>query len=228
MSADVSAVVLAAGLGRRMGSKNKALIPLAGGPALQLCMRAFTQSPSIGQRVLVMNDLDVEALGQKWGLTPSDLGADVVVPGGAERWLSSHAGCMACTLPWVLVHDAARALIQPETIEAVADAARQNGSALAAHPLADTLKREGKGGKVSATINRNHLWSAQTPQGFSRELLMEAFRNWENQHDNLPTDEAMLVEALGRSPMLVPSPASNFKITTPSDLELAEALLANR
>ncbi|NQU48479.1 MAG: 2-C-methyl-D-erythritol 4-phosphate cytidylyltransferase [Planctomycetes bacterium] len=225
MSPDITAVVLAAGQGRRMGGTNKALLPLAGRPVLHYSMTAFAQCPSVAQLILVMNDADVLRLQEQWQMTPADLGADLVVPGGAERWLSSLAGCQMAEHAVVLVHDAARALITPSTIEAVAAATRKHGAALAAHPLADTLKREAAGGKVAETVARENLWCAQTPQGFKRDLLLRAFTHWQQNHDHLPTDEAMLAEAAGIAPMLVAAPSSNFKLTTPADLALAESLL---
>jgi 2-C-methyl-D-erythritol 4-phosphate cytidylyltransferase len=227
MDADVTAVVLAAGQGRRMGGINKSLLPLAGRPVLAYSLAAFADCACVGQVVVVMNDADVEQLQHKWQLTPADLGADVVVAGGAERWLSSHHGCLAAKLPLVLVHDAARALIQPSTIDAVATAARKHNAAIAAHPLADTLKREAPGGRIEATVPRENLWCAQTPQGFDRQLLLNAFQNWQMHRTDLPTDEAMLMEAAGTAPMLVQAPSTNFKLTTPADMALAENMLAS-
>ena len=228
MDADVTAVVLAAGQGRRMGGTNKALLDLAGRPVLAYSLQAFRQCACVGQIVVVMNDADVDQLQRKWQLTPADLGADLVVEGGAERWLSSRNGCAAADFPLVLVHDAARAMVQPTTIEAVAAAARKHGGAIAAHPLADTLKREAAGGHIAETVPREQLWCAQTPQGFERQALMAAFDHWQQQHNDLPTDEAMLLEAVGKPPMLVPSPSSNFKLTTPADMALAVNLLASQ
>jgi 2-C-methyl-D-erythritol 4-phosphate cytidylyltransferase len=230
MARDVSVVVLAAGQGRRMGGTNKALMPLAGQSVLAHCMQTFTASPSVAEIIVVMNSDDVAGLRMRWQTTPLQLGAHKVVPGGVERWLSSRTGCLATSneASIVLVHDCARALVEVQTIEAVAQAARDHQAALAAEPLADTLKKEGVGGKVVATVPRENLWRAQTPQGFDRSLLLQAFEHWQATQTELPTDEAMLLEHLGHAPMLVPAPASNFKLTTPSDVDLAESLLAKR
>ena len=224
MPSDVAAIVLAAGSGRRMGGTNKALLPLAGQPLLAHCLAAFQRAPCVGQIVVVMNDMDLDALQKEWNCTPQDLGADVVVAGGAERWQSSQAGCLAAdaSLDFLLVHDAARALVDSKTIEAVAQACRESGAALAAEPLADTLKKEAAGGRVAETISRDHLWRAQTPQGARREDLLKALE----QAQGNPTDESSLLEAIGVHPLLVPSPSHNFKITRPADLALADALLA--
>jgi 2-C-methyl-D-erythritol 4-phosphate cytidylyltransferase len=213
-----------------MGGTNKSLMPLAGQSVLAHCMRAFTASPSIAEIVLVMNSDDVEGLLKRWQTTPQQLGAHCVVAGGVERWLSSRAGSRATSahLPIVLVHDCARPLIEIDTIEAVAQAVRSHRAALAAEPLTDTLKQEGPGGKVIATLPREQLWRAQTPQGFDRTLLLQAFDHWQATQTDMPTDEATLLEHFGHPPILVPAPASNFKLTTAGDVELAESLLALR
>jgi 2-C-methyl-D-erythritol 4-phosphate cytidylyltransferase len=230
MHADTSVVVVAAGQGRRMGGQNKALLELAGEPVLAHVLRNLRRAKCCYEIIVVMNPLDVEALSADGFASPYELGADKLVAGGAERWLSSRAGCLASSdkSAVVLVHDCARALIEPQTVDAVARAAREHGAALAAVPLADTLKREAPGGTVAETLSRDGLWRAQTPQGARRDILLDAFARWNDSSRSLPTDEAMLLEAAGHPPMLVPAPASNFKLTTPDDLALARAILASR
>ena len=230
MHADTSVVVVAAGQGRRMGGQNKALLELAGEPVLAHVLRSLRESKCCREIIVVMNPLDVEALQADGYSSPRELGADQLVAGGAERWLSSRAGCLASSeqSAVVLVHDCARALVTPQTVDAVARAAREHGAALAAEPLADTLKREAPGGTVAETLPRDGLWRAQTPQGARRDILLTAFARWDESSGILPTDEAMLLEAAGHAPLLVPAPASNFKLTTPHDLALARAILASR
>jgi 2-C-methyl-D-erythritol 4-phosphate cytidylyltransferase len=230
MHADTSVVVVAAGQGRRMGGQNKALLELAGEPVLAHVLRSLRDAECCREIIVVMNSLDVEALESMGFGSPSTLGADKVVAGGAERWLSSRSGCLASSeqSAVVLVHDCARALIAPQTVDAVARAAREHGAALAAEPLADTLKREAPGGCVAETLPREGLWRAQTPQGARRDILLRAFELWQESNSTLPTDEAMLLEAAGYAPLLVPSPASNFKLTALDDLALARAILASR
>lgn len=229
MQADTSVVVVAAGQGRRMGGHNKALLELDGEAVLAHVLRSVRAARCVREIVVVLNPDDADALRARWQHSAEELGADRVVAGGAERWLSSRNGCEATSTESgvVLVHDAARVLVAPETIDAVARAAREHGCALAAEPLADTLKREAPGGVVDETIPREGLWRAQTPQGARRELLLEAFAHWDLA-DGLPTDECMLLERRGLRPALVPAPASNFKLTTPDDLALARALIAAR
>lgn len=211
-----------------MGGQNKALLALGDEPVLARVLRSLRNARCCREIIVVMNDHDREALAQRWQTSPEKLGATSTVPGGAERWLSSRYGCEASSpdSSVLLVHDGARALLQADTVDAVARAARQHGSALAAEPLADTLKREGPGGVVAETIPREGLWRAQTPQGARRGILLQAFADWDTAAQGLPTDEAMLLEHAGQRPQLVSAPASNFKLTSPDDLALAQAWIA--
>lgn len=229
MARDTAAVLLAAGSGRRAGGRNKALLPLAGEPLLAHSLRALAAAPSVVEVVLVLPPADHEALAAEWAFRPEENGATRVVSGGAERWLSSQAGCRAAApeLPLLLVHDAARPLVTPPLVEAVLAAARQHGAALAAVPLADTLKEADAGGRVRRTLPREGLWRAQTPQAARRELLLAAFSAWPDAAPP-PTDEAALLEAVGEHPVLVAGPPENFKVTVREDLLLAEAVLARR
>jgi 2-C-methyl-D-erythritol 4-phosphate cytidylyltransferase len=126
---------------------------------------------------------------------------------------------------WVLVHDAARCLVQPAEIERLIAACEHDPvGGLLALPVADTLKREGEGGRVAATLDRRATWQAQTPQMFRLGLLRAALAA---AGDGV-TDEAGAVEALGHAPRLVPGSLENFKLTWPADFALAERLLRTR
>ncbi len=229
MPPDTAFVVLAAGRGRRLGRGNKGLLELGGEPLVARSIRQARAAAAIGEIVLVMNPEDLAALQEQWSCDAAALGADRVVPGGAERWLSSRAGCEATSPEWdqLLVHDAARALVDSALIDAVAAGVRSAGAALAAAPVADTLKLAGDQGRVGRTLDREGLWAAQTPQGARRELLLAAFASWPADA-GLPTDESMLLEAAGHAPLLVAAPTDNTKITTAADLELARARLRAR
>ena len=151
------------------------------------------------------------------------------VEGGAERQFSVTRGLAAlpaeCDL--VLVHDCARALVQPRTIARVIADARQYGAAIAAVPLEDTLKRGSLDG-IEATVPRSRLWRAQTPQVFRRDWLEAAHRAAAEAKAPPATDDAALVEALGYRVRLTQGETLNFKITTGEDLLLAETVLAGR
>ena len=227
MTADTAAVLVAAGPGRRMGGTNKALLGLAGRPVLAHSLDTLRHSPSVGRIYLVMNDLDLHRLTDEWHTDPGALGADEVVPGGEERWISSRNGCTAAgtNLPFLLVHDAARPLLTAQDLEAVLAAARRTGAALAAEPLSDTLKQGCSDTRVQQTVPREGLWRAQTPQVAKSAWMLEAFAAWDPVTQGLPPDESMLLENIDHAPELVPCQGPNFKITLPRDLLLAEALL---
>jgi 2-C-methyl-D-erythritol 4-phosphate cytidylyltransferase len=151
------------------------------------------------------------------------LGARTIVcVGGASRRESVAAGL--AVLPnceWVLVHDAARPFLTPDLIARGLEAARETGAAVAAVPARDTLKRVVKG-TVVETPPRAELWQVQTPQIFRRELLTTALEL----PDDDVTDEATLVERLGGQVRVFDGAETNWKITTPADLRLAEAWLS--
>jgi len=204
-------------------------------------LRALRQVEGIAEITVVMNPADEERLKAEWRCTAQDLGADQVVPGGAERWLSSRAGCEASgrMLPapatpteagqfLLLVHDAARPLVQASDIALVLEAAADCGAALLAEPLADTLKSSGQDSHVCGTVSREGLWRAQTPQVARRDWMLEAFTRWAAECPGNPTDESMMLEHCGHAPRLIASATPNFKVTTPRDLQLAEALLRSK
>jgi 2-C-methyl-D-erythritol 4-phosphate cytidylyltransferase len=133
-----------------------------------------------------------------------------------ERGVAEH--------DWVLVHDAARCLVRPEWVDRLIDAcANDDVGGLLALPVADTLKRE-QGERVVSTLDRRHLWSAQTPQMFRLGLLERALAH----AGDAVTDESSAIEALGLLPRLVPGELENLKVTWPADLALAARLLESR
>jgi 2-C-methyl-D-erythritol 4-phosphate cytidylyltransferase len=125
---------------------------------------------------------------------------------------------------WVLVHDAARCLLQPAWVDRLIDACLGDTvGGLLALPLADTLK-QAEGGRVQRTLPRGDKWVAQTPQMFRLGLLQQALAS----AGDAVTDEASAIESMGLAPLLVPGELENFKVTWPQDLALAERLLAGR
>jgi 2-C-methyl-D-erythritol 4-phosphate cytidylyltransferase len=149
------------------------------------------------------------------------------VPGGEERSHSVRAA-LHHTLAGdpVVVHDAARPLVTPEIVRACLDGLADADAAIAAAPVADTIK-EGEGGRVVRTLDRSRLWAIQTPQAFRRAALERAL-DVDDAILASATDDASLVEAMGGTVRLVESPRENLKVTTPVDLLVAEALLAAR
>lgn len=217
---DVAAIVVAAGSGRRLGMATpKAFVRLAGLPIFEHSLRALSKTGPVGRLVLVVppgRRLNQVALMKRYPKLLS------IVPGGRERTDSVRAGLAAIPprTGLILVHDAARPLVKPRDIEAVIRAARRYGAAILAEPVADTVKRADRG-LVRATLNRNLLWRAQTPQGFRRRLLERCYAR-----AGVPaTDDSSLAEALGARVAVVPASGPNFKITTRTDLEIAACLL---
>lgn len=149
-----------------------------------------------------------------------------IVHGGATRQESVAAGLRALpdSVELVLVHDAARPLVDQETIRRCMFAAMQHGAAIAAVPVHDTLKLSDSENRVLRTVERKGLWRAQTPQAAQRDLLDTAFAEALQKNISF-TDEAALLEAMGIPVHLVEGSARNLKITLPEDLRIASALL---
>ena len=150
--------------------------------------------------------------------------------GGMTRAASVAAGLLALSRhgvrdhDWVLVHDAARCLVQPAAIDRLIDACLADAvGGLLALPLPDTLKQAGDGDRVAATLDRRGKWLAQTPQMFRLGTLRQALAR----AGAAVTDEASAIEALGHAPLLVRGEPDNFKLTWPADFALAERLLRN-
>jgi 2-C-methyl-D-erythritol 4-phosphate cytidylyltransferase len=131
-------------------------------------------------------------------------------------------------MDWVLVHDAARCLVSPESVSRLIDTCQDDAvGGLLALPLPDTLKSE-EGGRVLATVPREHKWLAQTPQMFRLQALHDALAAVAASGFAGITDEASAMERLGLKPRLVEGSAQNFKVTYPADFALAEAILGSR
>ena len=217
----VAAVVPAAGSGTRMGPGDpKALLLLAGEPLLVHAVRGLRAAPSIGPVVVAAPPdrvAEVTDLLSRYDVT--------VVAGGAERQDSVRRALAAlpADVDLVLVHDAARALTPSALHEAVVAALRGGAEAVVpVLPVADTVKRV-EGDRVVATVDRDDLRAVQTPQGFRRDVLEQA-------HEDISavTDDAALVERLGRTVLTVPGDPEAFKVTRPFDLLVAEAVLRGR
>jgi 2-C-methyl-D-erythritol 4-phosphate cytidylyltransferase len=218
----VVVVVAAAGRGERLGSGVvKALRELAGEPLVLHAVRGVRAVAAVGPVVVtapvgLVNDMTVL-------LAPYDV---VVVAGGEERQESVRHGLAALPagVDHVLVHDAARALTPPTVFTDVIAALRAGAEAVVpVVPLADTVKRV-VADRVTGTVERGDLRAVQTPQGFELDLLVRAHA----QPGPPATDDAALVERLGRSVLAVPGSEEAFKVTRPFDLLVAGAVLRAR
>jgi 2-C-methyl-D-erythritol 4-phosphate cytidylyltransferase len=222
---DTGAVIVAAGRSERMGGANKLWAPLTDAtghtrPLLALSIAAFESCPAIDRIVLVVAP-DVIESAEDLVREEAFSKVEAVVAGGARRQDSVRAGLEAleaCT--WVAVHDGARPLVTPALIERGLDAARETGASCCAIRVADTVKEE-HGGYAARTLDRSHLWLAQTPQVFRYDLLLDAHRRCEPD----ATDDASMLEALGVKVRLFEGSPRNVKVTTQEDLALVQALL---
>jgi 2-C-methyl-D-erythritol 4-phosphate cytidylyltransferase len=223
----VGVVVVAAGQGHRLGGEMpKQFLPVGGVPVLLRALRPFVGHPEVAQVVVVLPPDHAER--PPAFLASLTGGGLVIAPGGRERSDSVAAGLrvLAAECTVVLVHDGARPFVERGVIDAVIAHARAGEGAVAAVPVSDTLKEQTPGDppRVARTVPRDRLWRAQTPQGFPRRLLEEAYARAAD--PNAATDDAALVEACGGAVRLVPDTPRNLKITTREDLAVAEALAA--
>jgi 2-C-methyl-D-erythritol 2,4-cyclodiphosphate synthase/2-C-methyl-D-erythritol 4-phosphate cytidylyltransferase len=220
----VAAVVVAAGRGERLGSSQKVLLPLAGRPMLAWSLAALERAHAIGTVVIAAGPHTHEAIAR----LVRDEGFDkvqAIVAGGERRQDSVAAGLAALpdVIEIVVIHDGARPLADPELFDHLAVVAAESGAAIAASPVADTLKRVTKG-VITETVDRGGLWAAQTPQGFRLETLRRVM----TASAETVTDEARLCELAGVPVAVVPASPANLKVTHPEDIAVAEAMLRAR
>ncbi len=225
------AVIVAAGQGLRMGDGvRKPFRRLGGVPILSRTLNTFRQSAQFEEIMLVVADEDM-AVCRREVVDPSGLGDHVrLVVGGCERQESVFYGLAACRGEdddLVLIHDGVRPLVTPELLEDCLAAAAEKGACIPALPVTDTLKQGLPDGSIAATLPREAIWQAQTPQGFKLGLIRAAHA-LARQTGFTGTDDAQLVERLGEPVFIVSGSRSNIKITRPDDLELAEAIWRQR
>jgi 2-C-methyl-D-erythritol 4-phosphate cytidylyltransferase len=172
---------------------------------------------------VVVSAEDREQFMFKFASNVAILGIDLV-EGGAERTdsVENALGQVKPEADFICVHDAARPCLANEWVDKIFQAAERTGAAIYAVPVTDTLKRVGPDSRIQETVPRAGLWEAQTPQVFRRELLLEAYAKREGAQ---ATDDAQLVEQLGKKVTVVPGSPVNIKIATKEDLRLAEQAL---
>jgi 2-C-methyl-D-erythritol 4-phosphate cytidylyltransferase len=220
-------------------STPKQFLAIAGVPVLIHCLRAYLAVPRVEAIYVAVRKTEIERVRTQIAEfsrgTPGSAGKVHVVEGGNVRQQSvsnalarlvADTGCGEDDV--ILVHDAARPLIDPSTIDRTIDAVAEHGAAIVGLPAVDTIKqveRTAHGAIVTATIPRERIVLAQTPQGARYGLLRRAFA--EAVADEFAgTDEASILERAGIQVAVVPGSPRNFKITQPGDLELAEFYLA--
>ena len=223
----VAFILVAAGAGQRLGSPvPKAFVDLTGKSLLLRSLEALQAEPRVSAcAVVVPAELRHEAESQVQAIRRPGLVLDIVA-GGAERQDSVAAGLESLSeCDVVVIHDAARALVQPALVSACIDAAAQHGAATAAIPVTDTVKEIDSEGAVVRTLDRSRLCLVQTPQAFRREIIVAAHER-ARREGLRATDDAALVEACGGVVWTVAGDPTNLKVTTPADLDWARWLLA--
>ena len=241
MSERNTAIVLAAGQGKRMHSKvQKQFLEIQGYPVLYYSLRCFQESPLIQDIILVTGEESIsyckEEIVQKYGFTK----VSAVIPGGKERYDSVWMGLKAvkddlpkeATEGIVFIHDGARPMVSEDILERCFQDAQKYNACVAAVPVKDTIKIADENGFAETTPRRDRVWQVQTPQTFSFGLIYDAYAQLAAQKDTLAekgikiTDDAMVVETFtDHQVKLTEGSYRNLKVTTPEDLPLAEKYL---
>lgn len=230
-----TAIMLAAGSGRRMGGGvRKQFLMLGGEPLFLRSVRTMQESDLIDDIIVMSHPDDVETverLLEEYGCARK---LRRVAPGGRERVHSVANGLEAIDWPcdYVFIHDCARPFLDGGTLDRLYETVRETGACVAGMPSKDTVKIVDGGGFVQQTPNRADVWTVQTPQVFQKDLILEAHRRALSDEEALRergivlTDDAMVAEyAAGCRARMVEASYRNIKITTPEDLVIGEAFL---
>jgi 2-C-methyl-D-erythritol 4-phosphate cytidylyltransferase len=217
-------ILLAAGSGTRMGAAvaDKVLAPLGGRPVFAHSAAAFMQSSIADLYVVVYRDQRQMTALAAHAPTPSAL-----VRGGRERQDSvmNALAALPHDIAHVFIHDCARPLVRPEQLVALHKIVRREGAVVLAHRVTDTIKEHRGEGRLR-TLDRSRLWAMETPQVFSRELIVRAYARVSARNLRI-TDDAQAVEQLGHPIALLENPYPNPKLTTPADLGYLEFLMSH-
>lgn len=223
-----TAIVLAAGQGKRMHSKiQKQFLEIGGKPVLYYSLHCFQESPLIRDIILVTREEMIsyceQEIVKKYGFSK----VRKVTAGGKERYDSVYAGLLCCQdTDYVYIHDGARPFITEEMVQRGYEAVKRNNACVMGMPSKDTVKLADSSGYVKETPDRKIVWNIQTPQIFSYDLIRGAYESIRKKDMTGVTDDAMVVEQeTGTKILLVEGSYQNIKITTPEDLAIAEAFL---
>ena len=223
-----TAIVLAAGQGKRMGAgKNKQFLLLGGMTILERTLRVFEAYAGVTDVILVVHKEEAAYVRKQYGAEFAKVKRIVV--GGKERQDSVYAGLQALDAEcgYVMIHDGARPLVDAAVLERVERQMREYGSAVAAVRVKDTIKEADADGVVVRTIPRERLWSMQTPQAFEKERIVRAYE-LAMRDGYYGTDDASLMEYAGQEVRLAEGSYENVKMTTAEDLAVGEMILKRR
>ena len=220
MQHSIDAVIVAGGSGKRLGATvPKAFVELDGKPILFYSLQVLHSHPDINRVILVVP--------AKWlQSAKKDFSGErtMVVAGGEQRWQSVSNGISCSKAKWVMVHDAARPFVTHTVIDNIIEKKSAFDCVITVTPEVDTI-RVHEGDRAGETVDRDTLIRVGTPQLFLRDLLLRELKNASQSEKNI-TDEAVLMQKRGIPVGISWGDPKNFKITTPSDLEIAEAIIA--
>jgi 2-C-methyl-D-erythritol 4-phosphate cytidylyltransferase len=229
MAKSVGVIMCAAGASTRFGGgKKKPFIDVAGRAAFLHSIELFTDLKEVKQVILAISPEDEESVKVKWGPNLQFFGVKLCF-GGAERFdtVAKALKEVRDDIRLVAVHDAVRCCLTKEWVQKVFAEAEKTGAAILAAPVVPTIKRV-KDKAIVETVHRSDLYEAQTPQVFETGLLREAYAKLEKLDKSKVSDDAQLVEALGRKVSIVETDTSNIKITRNIDIAIAEAIIKAR
>lgn len=224
-----TAIVLAAGQGKRMGTKvQKQYLELDGYPVLYYSLQAFQKSPCIDEIILVTGQEEIQSCQKSIVEYYAFTKVKAVIAGGKERYDSVYQGLqqISSDAEYVFIHDGARPMLNEVIIQAGLESVIEHKATVAGVPSKDTVKIVDSEGFAKVTPDRNTIWNIQTPQVFEAKLIQMAYENMmQSAHENV-TDDAMVVETYGNHAVKVYlSNYENIKITTPEDMKIAELFL---
>jgi 2-C-methyl-D-erythritol 4-phosphate cytidylyltransferase len=229
VSKKVAAIICAAGPGSRFGGKRKKqFVDVAGRAVFVRSIELFSNRDDVKQILLGISKEDEEIVKVKWGANLSFFNVKIFF-GGQERFDTIIKGLelLKDDIELVAVHDACRCCATEQLVTDTIAKAAETGAAMPAAPIIATVKQV-KDGMIVRTVDRSDLYEAQTPQVFETSLLRQAYANLGKLDKAAVTDDSFLVEALGHKVAIVESDSSNIKITRPSDIAVAEAIIKSR
>ncbi len=227
MKADVSVIMPAAGLSLRMGANvRKPFLMIGEKPVFFYTLEKFCKLKRVKEIIFVVNERDRSTVIEKWSDELKAYKVTKIVTGGERRQdsISNGLAHLDSDTEIILIHDAVRPLVKKDEIEAVIKSTEEKGAAILASPMKLTVKQVNSSLEIIETVPRHDLWMAQTPQGFKRDLLVNAYDKIRGSDEEF-TDDAEVAEKAGHTVGIVPGSYDNIKITTREDLKLAELLL---
>lgn len=227
MKEDISVIMPAAGLSLRMGANvRKPFIMIGEKPVFFHTLEKFCKLKRLKEIIFVVNEKDRSTVVEKWMDDLKAFKVAKVIIGGERRQDSIFNGLsqLDSGTEIILIHDAVRPLVQLNEIESVIKYTEEKGAAILASPMKLTVKKVNTSREIIETVPRHDLWMAQTPQGFKRDVIINAYDKIKGTKEEF-TDDAEVVEKAGYTVGIVSGSDDNIKITTREDLKLAELML---